>query len=124
MTFTNKNKWSTSLPNVIGSPSQLPTTKLVSTGGLVGIRQATYQMGGVGGVLSISKIAKLTKKSKLAHPITGRQLRGRRPSLVPLTSYVPRLNMSGSSIRLQLSCGATLIPEAMRYILMELTTAS
>ena len=62
MTFTNKNKWSTSLPNVIGSPSQLPTTKLVSTGGLVGIRQATYQMGGVGGVLSISKIDKLTKK--------------------------------------------------------------
>ena len=45
MTFTNKNKWSTSSPNVIGSPSQLPTTKLVSTGGLVGIRQATYQMG-------------------------------------------------------------------------------
>ena len=76
------------------------------------------------GVLSISKIAKLTKKSKLAHPITGRQLRGRRPSLVPLTSYVPRLNMSSTSIRLQQSCGATLIAEAMRYILMELSTTS
>ena len=50
MTYTNKNKWKTSLPNVIGSPSQLPTTKLVSTGGLLGIRQATYQMGGVGEV--------------------------------------------------------------------------
>ena len=131
MTFTNKNKWSTSSPNVIGSPSQLPTTKLVSTGGLVGIRQATYQMGlswggwgspmeGVGQSLKLSN----WKKSKLAHPITGRQVRGRRPSLVPLTSYVPRLNMSETSIRLQLSCGATLIPEAMGHILMELSTTS
>ena len=65
------------------------------------------------------------QKSELAYPITDRQLRGRRPSLVPLTSYVPRLNKSGPSIRLQQSCGATLIAEeAMRYILMELSTTS